>query len=75
MHVSFRYVETSALDSTNVEQAFRTLINDIYRNWAVRMDAMKEESSNVVQTIKPGYLSASNPHAEEGNKSCCSSFS
>ncbi|CAF4854589.1 unnamed protein product, partial [Rotaria magnacalcarata] len=34
------YIETSALDATNVEQAFRSLIADIYRNWTARKDSM-----------------------------------
>ncbi|CAF1061201.1 unnamed protein product [Adineta steineri] len=72
---NIQYVETSALDSTNVEQAFRTLIADIYRHWAARMDSMKQESNtlsqqHIPQTIKPGYSSTtSNPAA--ANNSCC----
>jgi hypothetical protein len=72
----YRYIETSALDATNVEQAFRTLIADIYRHWAARVDSMANESNtnphqNIPQTIKPGYSSATNP---PNTNSCCGSF-
>lgn len=74
---NIQYVETSALDATNVEQAFRTLIVDIYRRWAARMDAMKEESngnhsSNNVQTIRPGN---SNSSTSKDANPCCGGFS
>ncbi len=67
-------METSALDATNVEQAFRTLITDIYRHWAARMDSMKDEattSPNPVQTIKPSYPPSNNSN---NANSCCGSF-
>ena len=64
------------MDSTNVEQAFRTLIGDIYRHWAARMDAMKDETNttfqqNPPQTIKPGYLPPANP---TNANACCGGF-
>ncbi len=65
------------MDSTNVEQAFRSLIADIYRNWAARMDSMKEDSHtvshNVNQTIKAGYSSNMNTNNNSITKSCCGS--
>lgn len=74
---NIQYVETSALDATNVEQAFRTLIVDIYRRWASRMDTMKEESnanysSKNNQTIRAG--SPSNSTSKDSNP-CCANFS
>jgi hypothetical protein len=63
------------LDATNVEKAFRDLIVDIYRNWAARMDSMKEDASaisnTVSQTIKPSYPGPANPGNGGLTKSCC----
>jgi hypothetical protein len=65
------------LDATNVEQAFRSLIADIYRNWAARMDAMKEDSNTISRPVdpilKPGYPSANNSTNNNAAKSCCGS--
>lgn len=71
-----RYVETSALDATNVEQAFRTLIADIYRHWAARMDSMKDERptpSPGSQVIRPGDSTVATNSTTSAN-SCCGSF-
>lgn len=67
------------MDATNVEQAFRSLIADIYRNWAARMDSMKEDTNNVSQTvnqtIKAGFSSNMNSTNNSITKSCCGSSS
>ncbi|CAF1459366.1 unnamed protein product [Adineta steineri] len=73
---NIQYIETSALDATNVEQAFRSLIADIYRNWAARVDS--REDSNIVSrsmdsTIKPGLSSSTNSTNNNTTKSCCGS--
>jgi len=73
---NIQYIETSALDATNVEQAFRTLIADIYRHWAARMDSMKDDPNinlqqDRSQTIKPG--DSSQPISSYTN-SCCGNF-
>ncbi|CAF4604172.1 unnamed protein product [Rotaria sp. Silwood1] len=72
---NIQYIETSALDATNVEQAFRTLIADIYRHWAARMDSMKEDTKinqqGTSQIIQPGYRTTQPP---QNTNSCCGSY-
>ncbi len=63
------------MDATNVEQAFRTLIVDIYRHWAARMDSMKDETNislptHPPQTLHPGYQTTNTANSN----SCCGSF-
>ncbi|CAF4655863.1 unnamed protein product, partial [Rotaria sp. Silwood2] len=71
------YIETSALDATNVEQAFRNLIADIYRNWASRMDSLKDDPQEgprpLSQTIRPYYPSSIQSKTDNAAKSCCGS--
>ncbi|CAF0975759.1 unnamed protein product [Rotaria magnacalcarata] len=71
------YIETSALDATNVEQAFRSLIADIYRNWTARKDSMKDDSNRISQPtsqiIKPNFKSTNKPTDDNGGNTCCSS--
>ncbi|CAF4076708.1 unnamed protein product, partial [Adineta steineri] len=73
---NIQYIETSALDATNVEQAFRSLIADIYRNWITRVNS--GEDSNIISrsidsTIKPGLSSSTNSTNNNTTKSCCGS--
>ncbi|CAF4147379.1 unnamed protein product [Rotaria sordida] len=69
------YIETSALDTTNVEQAFRSLIADIYRNWISRIDLLKENpnkrSHTSNQPIRPNYASSSKPTNDKPSRYCC----
>ncbi|CAF0765190.1 unnamed protein product [Didymodactylos carnosus] len=44
---NIKYIETSALDATNVEQAFRTLIQDIYKQFSEKVNVVKGESDVV----------------------------
>ncbi|CAF1123977.1 unnamed protein product [Rotaria sordida] len=71
------YIETSALDATNVEQAFRSLIADIYRNWASRVGSLNDGSNEWLhpagQTIKPFYPQSAQSRSDNIAKTCCSS--
>jgi len=61
------FIETSALDSTNVEKAFTNILTEIYRSVSTR-----QVPSDRVQAINPGgnniTLSATN---EQQGKKCC----
>ncbi|CAF1559738.1 unnamed protein product, partial [Rotaria sordida] len=69
------YIETSALDATNVEQAFRSLIVEFYRNWAIRAKSMADESPPGSPIIKPLVKSPSGSSDDTNDKSCFGRFS
>lgn len=62
------FIETSALDSTNVEKAFTNILTEIYKSVSTR-----QVPADRVQSINPGSnnitLSAAN---EQQNRRCCS---
>lgn len=61
------FIETSALDSTNVERAFTNILTEIYRSVSTR-----QVPSDRIQPISPGgnniTLSAT---PESSSKKCC----
>jgi len=61
------FIETSALDSTNVEKAFTNILTEIYKSVSTR-----QVPSDRIQTATPGgnniTLTATN---EQPNKKCC----
>ncbi|CAF1023725.1 unnamed protein product [Rotaria sordida] len=64
------YIETSALDTTNVEQAFRSLIADIYRNWVSRID-LPEGSHTIDPPIRRNYAPLSKLITDKPSGYCC----
>ncbi|CAF1555600.1 unnamed protein product [Rotaria sp. Silwood1] len=66
------YIETSALDATNVEQAFLSLITEIYRNWTTRTKPIKDQPRSDSQTIKPFEKPSSELPNDTNSKFCCS---
>uniref|UniRef100_A0ABM5F416 Ras-related protein Rab-25 n=1 Tax=Pogona vitticeps TaxID=103695 RepID=A0ABM5F416_9SAUR len=66
------FLETSALDSTNVELAFETILRDIFNK--VQKQKQKSPLDNVGNTVP---LSAENPNATsasqpvQGKRACC----
>jgi hypothetical protein len=59
-------METSALESTNVEEAFKQLITEVYNSAIKNSIKMKEENSNINQGIKINESGKK----EEGKKCC-----
>ena len=55
-----RYIETSALDSTNVEQAFQNLIVNIYRHHSVKIVTPPPFPSPDPPPIEPQINNAKN---------------
>ena len=64
----FFYIETSALDSTNVEDAFRKILTDIYRRMSER--ALNNDDDANSLSASGMSLSAAQDLPHEG--SCCS---
>lgn len=64
------FIETSALDASNVEKSFHTILTDIYK-----MVSRKQVDVDApAQVVKPGKSIDINKGASEGpSRSCCSS--
>lgn len=61
------FIETSALDSTNVEKAFTNILTEIYKSVSTR----QVPNDRGVQAINPGnniVLQAAN---EQNRRNCC----
>lgn len=67
------FIETSALDSTNVEQAFQSILTEIYRLVIKRPNIAAEDSSDAPTALKQGKpVDLSEPDTEQkpGGKKC-----
>ncbi|XP_071971037.1 ras-related protein Rab-25 isoform X1 [Engystomops pustulosus] len=62
------FIETSALDSTNVELAFETILRDIYKKVLRSKGAEPKENTVVLSNTATNQSQA--PHTE-AKKSCC----
>ncbi|XP_070586359.1 ras-related protein Rab-25 isoform X2 [Erythrolamprus reginae] len=63
------FMETSALDSTNVELAFETILRDIFNK--VQKQRQKSPLDNKVSLSTENYNTAAAAADGEGKKSCC----
>lgn len=65
------FLETSALEATNVEKAFQTILTEIYHIISKKALAAQEAATN---TAVPGQGTAINVNEASGNakKGCCS---
>ncbi|KAK8605036.1 hypothetical protein V6N13_082495 [Hibiscus sabdariffa] len=65
------FLETSALEATNIEKAFQTVLNEIYHVTSKKALAAKEAAAN---TTVPGQGTTINVADASGNtkKGCCS---
>lgn len=67
------FVETSALDSTNVEKAFQTILTEIY-NIVSKRPLVKESGPSGAGGVKEGKtISVSNEVSGGFGSKCCSS--
>mmetsp|Transcript_41344 Transcript_41344/g.110633 ORF Transcript_41344/g.110633 Transcript_41344/m.110633 type:complete len:180 (+) Transcript_41344:291-830(+) len=67
------FIETSALDSTNVEQAFQSILTEIYRLVIKRPNIAAEDPSDAPTALKQGKpVDLSEPDTEQkpGGKKC-----
>ncbi|XP_078526325.1 ras-related protein Rab-25 isoform X2 [Lissotriton helveticus] len=64
------FIETSALDSTNVELAFETILTDIYKKVSKNKSSLipKDNSVSLNQEASPSGAGSQNP---DEKKSCC----
>ncbi|KAL5230013.1 hypothetical protein ABZP36_028789 [Zizania latifolia] len=69
------YIETSALEATNVEEAFQLILGDIYRSVSKKSVASDEQAgagaAGVVREGKTINVAAGGD-ADSGKKQCCS---
>ncbi|KAM4690980.1 ras-related protein Rab-25 [Rhinophrynus dorsalis] len=63
------FIETSALDSTNVETAFETILRDIYKK--VLRSKGGSPPENTVTLTKEAAPNLSEPNSTETKRSCC----
>lgn len=71
---SLFFMETSALESTNVETAFQTVLTEIYRIISKKALVANEAESSGNSALLKGTNIAITPEQPVGNKaSCCSS--
>ncbi|CAF0787988.1 unnamed protein product [Didymodactylos carnosus] len=68
---NIKYMETSALDATNVEQAFRILIQDIYKFFAEKMDLMKDDNKQIVTLKQPQQQQQQQYLPNSAANQCC----
>ncbi|XP_065516056.1 ras-related protein Rab-25 [Lathamus discolor] len=61
------FVETSALDSTNVEQAFETILTEIFRKVQQRKQRSDQTNTVALGSGSPGGAAA----AQEEKRPCC----
>jgi hypothetical protein len=60
-------METSALESTNIEEAFKKLISEVYTS-AIKNSTKVKEDTNINQGIKINDKNSKTP--SEGKKCC-----
>ncbi|KAK4438381.1 Ras-related protein RABA2a [Sesamum alatum] len=63
------FIETSALEATNVEKAFQTILSEIYRIISKKSLASDEPATS---SIKEGKTLVVGPQDNNTNKTCCS---
>ncbi|KAF3337325.1 ras-related protein RABA2a-like protein [Carex littledalei] len=67
------YIETSALDATNVEAAFQMILGDIYRTISKKPISGLEEANGKTNGVKEGKtIDVSAAEGDGTKKSCCS---
>jgi Ras-related protein Rab-11A len=67
------YIETSALDATNVEAAFQMILGDIYRTISKKPISGTEEANGKTNGVKEGKtIDVSAAEGDGTKKSCCS---
>ncbi|KAH0458988.1 hypothetical protein IEQ34_011802 [Dendrobium chrysotoxum] len=72
---SLFFMETSALESTNVETAFQTVLTEIYRIISKKALVANEAESSGNSTLLKGTKIAITPEQPGGNKTaCCMSY-
>lgn len=67
------FIETSALDSTNVELAFRNILEEIYHIVSQKQirDASDQESSQVSNNVRPIHVQPTTENDQRKKLSCC----
>jgi Ras-related protein Rab-11A len=67
------YIETSALEATNVEAAFQMILGDIYRTISKKSISGPEEANGKTNGVKEGKtIDVSATEGYGAKKSCCS---
>ena len=71
------YIETSALEATNVEEAFQLILGDIYRAISKKPVASDEAGQGAAGGVKEGKTInvATGGGAAAEKKQCCSAYS
>jgi len=67
------FIETSALDSTNVELAFRNILEEIYHIVSQKQirDANDQESSQVSNNVRPIHVQPTTDSEQRKKLNCC----
>ncbi|XP_006653946.1 ras-related protein RABA2a-like [Oryza brachyantha] len=67
------YIETSALEATNVEEAFQLILGDIYRSISKKPVASDEAGGGAAGAVKEGKtINVAAGDANSEKKQCCS---
>jgi len=64
------FIETSALDASNVEPAFQNILGDIYR---IVSNKALDSAQNPVETPRPGVVldASKDPQQQAAGSKCC----
>lgn len=65
------FIETSALEATNVEKAFQTILSEIYR--IISKKSLNSEEPSAANNIKEGKTIVVGESEANTKKACCSS--
>ncbi|XP_006000337.1 ras-related protein Rab-11A isoform X1 [Latimeria chalumnae] len=65
------FMETSALESTNVEAAFNSILTGIYKKVSKKTGAKTSENTVTLSSAEANRV---NPQEGEGKKSCCTNI-
>lgn len=65
------FIETSALDATNVEQAFYSILHEIYKIVTTKEILNESESRTGPGGGKPIVVTPTDPSSKTGEKKCC----
>ena len=68
---SLSFIETSALDSTNVEAAFQQILTEIYRIVSQKQITSGPDSSS--PTLTPSFPVSQPDDRSNGKRPCCQS--